>query len=252
MSTVTPPPIAPQPQSSGSGKIVIIVIMVVLLVLTLACGGVLVALLIPAVSASRSAARQMMCSNNMRSISLALSNYETVYKSFPPAYTEDENGNRLHSWRTLILPYMEQNGLYLRVDLSKPWDDPANAFLADTSISAFACDAAGLQPGMTTYVAAVDPQGIFSGTTPTKLPEISDGTSNTLLFVEVDSARAVHWASPEDADLLTFTSSLSDPTHQRGANVAMADGSIQFFESSTDPAAVGGMLTKDGGELIAF
>lgn len=252
MSTVMPPPVAPHPQSGGSGGKIIIIILAVLLVLGLACGGVLAALLFPAVSAARSAAQRVQCSNNMKSISLALLNYQSVYASLPPAYTVDEQGNRLHSWRTLILPFMEQEGLYLRVDLSKPWDDPANAFLADTNIGAFACGSADLQPGVTTYVAIVDPRGIFSGSTPTEFGEISDGLSNTLLVVEVDSANAVHWASPEDTDLSTFVGSLSDPTHDGGANVAKGDGSVEFFDSSTEPAVFGDMLTKDGGELIAF
>ena len=92
----------------------------------LACIGILVGLLLPAVQAAREAARRMQCSNNMKQIALAMHNYEAVYKAFPPAYTTDANGQPLHSWRTLLLPYMEQQALYSQIDLNKPWDDPVN------------------------------------------------------------------------------------------------------------------------------
>ncbi len=46
----------------------------------------------------------MECSNNMKQIALALHNYHDTYRTFP-AYTVDGNGQPLHSWRTLILPF---------------------------------------------------------------------------------------------------------------------------------------------------
>jgi hypothetical protein len=51
------------------------------------------------------AARSARTTSKM--IALALHNYHDVYAAFPPAYTVDENGQRLHSWRTLILPWLE-------------------------------------------------------------------------------------------------------------------------------------------------
>ena len=89
---------------------------------------VLIALLLPPASRSgRGEARRSQCKNNLKQIGLALHNYHDIYHVFPPAYTVDGNGKPLHSWRTLILPYLDQAPLYLKIDLSKPWDDPANA-----------------------------------------------------------------------------------------------------------------------------
>jgi hypothetical protein len=87
---------------------------------------ILVGLMLPAVRTPRHAAGRMQCTNNPKQISLALHNYHSKYRSFPPAFTVDDKGNRLHSWRTLILPFMEQSALYDTIDLSVPWSDPVN------------------------------------------------------------------------------------------------------------------------------
>ena len=54
---------------------------------------------------AREAVRCQMCRNKMQQIGIALQKYHDQHGSFPPAYTVDADGNPLHSWRTLILPY---------------------------------------------------------------------------------------------------------------------------------------------------
>src|SRR5262245_30030320 len=56
---------------------------------------------------ARESARRMSCSNNLHNIAIALRNYESVYHCLPPAYTVDAEGKPLHSWRTLLLPFLE-------------------------------------------------------------------------------------------------------------------------------------------------
>lgn len=97
-------------------------------------------LLLPATRpAGREPTRRMTCSSNLRQVSLALLFYAQSHHEFPLAYTVDENGKRSHSWRALILPYIEQNDLYLKIDFANPWDDPANAAVRKKSVSVFAC-----------------------------------------------------------------------------------------------------------------
>src|SRR5918997_1599426 len=88
---------------------------------------------------SRPAGRRIRCLNNLKQIVLALHNYEQAHKALPPAYTVDATGRPLHSWRTLILPYLEQEPLYRAIDLSKPWNDPANARALETTLLVFGC-----------------------------------------------------------------------------------------------------------------
>src|SRR6476620_1805945 len=88
--------------------------------------GMLVAILMPAVNASHESSRRAMCMNNMKNLTAALLDYASKNGSLPPSYTSDPNGNKLHSWRTLILPRMERSDLYEKLDLAKPWDDSVN------------------------------------------------------------------------------------------------------------------------------
>jgi type II secretory pathway pseudopilin PulG len=52
--------------------------------------GILVALLLPAVSAAREAARQTQCLNNMMQLGLAVHNYEYHFESLPPGVTNPD------------------------------------------------------------------------------------------------------------------------------------------------------------------
>src|SRR5262245_46299640 len=78
------------------------------LLVVVAVIGILIALLLPATRSARPAARRAQCTNNLKQIALALRSYEQDHKALPPAYTVDESGRPLHSWRTLILPHLEQ------------------------------------------------------------------------------------------------------------------------------------------------
>src|SRR4051794_6845264 len=76
--------------------------------------GLLAALLLPNYrgGAPRHAARRMQCSNHLKQIGLALQNYHDDYGTLPPAYIADSTGKPIHSWRVLLLPYIEQKLLY--------------------------------------------------------------------------------------------------------------------------------------------
>lgn len=81
---------------------------VIKICLAIAIVAISVALFLPATRNVRPAAYRSQCKNNLKQIGLALHNYHDEYQAFPPAYTVDADGKPLHSWRTLILPYMEQ------------------------------------------------------------------------------------------------------------------------------------------------
>lgn len=125
----------------------------------------------------RPAARRSHCSTNLKLIAIALHNYKAEYHALPPAYTVDASGKPLHSWRSLILPFFEEDQhyeslssgsrrLYEQIDLTKPWDDPANAEARRYYVPVYGCPSAECPPLHTTYLASVAPGGCFDPRSP--------------------------------------------------------------------------------------
>ncbi len=160
----------------------------------------LIMLLLPATRSARPAARRAQCTNNLKQIALALHNYEYAYQALPPAHTVDPQGRPLHSWRTLILPYLEQEPLYRTIDLSKPWNDPVNAKALETFLPVFQCPEVAGPPNTTTYLAITAPNGCFMPKESRRLAEIKDAHESTLMVIEAGKEYAVPWMAPVDAD----------------------------------------------------
>jgi prepilin-type processing-associated H-X9-DG protein len=195
--------------------------------------GLLIGLLLPAVRTARPAALRAQCTNNLKQIALALSSYESVYSALPPAYTVDAAGQPLHSWRTLILPFLEEQALYATIDLSKPWNDPANAKARATAVSVYRCPSIKLPASATTYLAIVAPGGCFVVEEPRRLSDITDRHGSTLMVIEGDAEHGVHWMAPLDADdsLVMGIGEKSKLDHPGGVNALFVDGSVQFLHA---------------------
>ncbi len=216
--------------------------------------GLLVALMTPMMfrGSAHGTARRVHCMNNMRQISLALLNYESENGSLPPAYTVDEDGNRLHSWRTLILPYLEEKSLYESIDLDKAWDHPDNAAAFETEIHAYCCPSAGREEFLTTYLAANGPEFCFNGSTPRALNEIADGASRTITVIDVPAENAVHWMSPNDADEKKILAMGEDSNfnHSGVFIMSLGDGSVHSVSLNQSRENRRAMLTIAGGEDV--
>src|SRR6478736_3073948 len=79
------------------------------LLVVIAIIGVLVALLLPAVQAAREAARRSQCSNNLKQVILATTNYSDVYRG---AFPVGEYNCCWGTWLVALLPYVEQKALF--------------------------------------------------------------------------------------------------------------------------------------------
>lgn len=215
--------------------------------------GILIALLVPARRGAREPARRSQCNNNLKQIALGLQTYESTYGAFPPAYTVDVDGKPLHSWRTLILPFVEQKPLYDTIDLSKPWDDPANAEALKAAVPCYGCPSVYELANKTTYVAVVSPDGCIQSTTPRRLSEITDDHGETLLVIEVGPQHAVPWMAPTDADeklLLAFRPK-TEFTHPGGMNAAFVDGSVRFLSADLPAAEWRALISIAGNDSVA-
>jgi len=235
-----------QPESKpGRRKFTLVELLVVVFIL-----GILAAMFLPAPRSAREAGRRSACGNNLKQIGLALANYHDKYGAFPPAYTVDANGKPLHSWRTLILPYVEQQPLYDQIDLSKPWDDPVNRVAYDATIPTYRCPSASISSTQTTYLAIVGRQVCFQPAKPRALADLTDDRSLTVMVMEFSSARAVHWMSPTDADeqmALNFGAAKPLP-HPGCAQALFADYSIRTISSKTKPEVLRALLTIAGND----
>ena len=214
---------------------------------------VLVALLLPLVRTAGPAVRRAECVNNLREIGLALHNYVDAYGALPPAHTVDADGNPLHSWRTLILPILGQSKLYEKIDLSKPWNDEANAEAYKTVVNVFQCPASSAPQGHTTYMAVVAPNGCFRLTEPRRFSEITDGPSNTLMVIEVAPEHAAHWMAPVDADeaLALGVGTKSELAHP-GRNALFCDGSVKFLSTAVSESTLRALFSIDGNDAPAW
>ncbi len=114
------------------------------LLVVIAIIGVLVALLLPAVQAAREAARRSQCLNNLRQVGLSMHTYHAAMDRFPTGvvvkdidYAVDNQcppkGRKLMPWSVAVLPYMEQQAIYDRLDPDKTfpsryrnWSDKNN------------------------------------------------------------------------------------------------------------------------------
>ena len=167
-------------------------------------GGILVGMLLPAVQQVRAAARRTQSLNNMRQLGMALLNYEAAKQCFPPAYSIDEDGKPLLSWRVHILPLLDQQDLYGQFKLDEPWDSPHNIELAAKMPEAFKHPGVNVKANHTVYVAPINGDSIISDGPiddaghGNKISDITDGTSNTMLLIEANEDRSVLWTAPDD------------------------------------------------------
>ena len=227
---------------------------------------VLVLLLLPAFETRGPHPPWVSCHNNLKQIALAIHNYHDVHGCLPPAYLPDQDGKPMHSWRVLILPYMEESDLYAQYDFSEPWDGPNNRRLAPQMPYVYRCCGKRFTATSvaTDFVAVTGPWTVWSGTEPVRLDDIPDGTDYTLLVVEIADSN-VNWMEPRD---ISFEELLADidrekgsallSPHERGpfmnrwpfAPVAFADGHCRYLDADVDPKMLEALLTADGGEVV--
>ena len=109
------------------------------LLVVIAIIGVLIALLLPAVQAAREAARRSQCTNNMRQLGIALQNYHSANKQFPPGSLGHRNPNRITQPRQVsnpgdpgfipftphvvfMLPYLEESAKFNLYNRNLDWN----------------------------------------------------------------------------------------------------------------------------------
>jgi prepilin-type N-terminal cleavage/methylation domain-containing protein/prepilin-type processing-associated H-X9-DG protein len=222
------------------------------LLVVIAIIAVLIGLLLPAVQRVREAGARTECLNNIRNLGLALHNYHSSFKQFPPANT---GTTPFHSWTSQILQYIDQDNVYVRYKTGVDWNytglvanDPNSNLVVEVPVRVFNCSntpnfprfdqtallsqnpsankvpwsaggaqgpatgdyapTIGISPLVAVVANTVNPANNTGGVLRidgrgTKLGEIKDGTSNTLLLAE--SAGRPNFYAKGDVDITPST-----------------------------------------------
>lgn len=189
------------------------------LLVVIAIIAVLIGLLLPAVQKVREAASKAKCQNQLKQLGLAMHHFENTYKQFPPGLgaTGDKKkppagdyffrtlplNLRFCSWHTHLLPYIEQEDMFNNTHPRAV----AMAYLPGKKVVLFNCpsdplagEVQSVQPFRLTTgyfgVRGIDrsqgnedtgdygAEGILYWRSNTKIAEVADGLSNTLLIGE--------------------------------------------------------------------
>ena len=201
-----------KPQSNCHRGFTLIELLVVIAIIAILMG-----LLLPAVQKVRASAARIQCVNNLKQMGLACHNYHDTLGGLPAGYlanvgyvdgaTDTSPG---WGWGTAILPFLEQDNLYRSINLNGSIAAPENAAAISTTVKTYVCPADLIpQPFFTvldaygnplviaapsSYAACVGgdetdvegPTGLgaFYRNSRTRLTDITDGTSNTIMIGE--------------------------------------------------------------------
>lgn len=208
-------------------------------------------IVLPAMDSAFEALHHRDCQNHVKQIALAMYTYNDTYHSFPPAYTVDADGIPLHSWRTLLLPFLECEGLYDQIKLDEPWDSDHNKQFHDQKPPVFSCWhslkhfkrdkslAKKWEKSITAYQAVVGPGTLFPGSESRSLDDVTRDKSDTIMLLE--STVGVCWMAPLDLPIEALEHGVVSAKsgilgvgsyHNGGINVAMIDGRTEFIQNS--------------------
>jgi prepilin-type N-terminal cleavage/methylation domain-containing protein/prepilin-type processing-associated H-X9-DG protein len=285
------------------------------LLVVIAIIAVLIALLLSAVQKVREAANRMSCSNNLKQIGLALHQFHDGRGGLPPAGVVGPYaplqvpGGASHASWPFLFPYLEQQALFAQYRFDVNQSDEPNLTLVSThQVKVLQCPAADqdfrptpLGPAACTDyapTAGVDPvlaqggladpvgdyRGVMVQNSMTRLSDIRDGTSSTILVAECAGRNrrwqgrtqltsppyfaGGPWSTPSNPITIQGTTSdgASHPGpcavnctnqhevysfHAGGANALFADGSVHFLSEGINIRVLAALITRAGGEVVS-
>ena len=279
----------------------------------------LIALLLPAVQQVREAARRIQCQNNLKQLGLALVQYHDTHGAFPPAFINNGPYGKTpysftHGWGPFVLPFIEEQPLYDLYHWEEPLYHPSNRDVVGHPLGIFQCPSAehdryatfgpfamfntigacgdyavtlGVDPSLATLslVDRVrDYRGVI-GATPSRMANVRDGSSNTILVTEdagrpqlwqagravADKPQSIEggpWAGFKNGILLQgatlrgtakFGPCAVNCTndhevysfHPGGANAVFADSSVRVLKQGMDLRVLARLITRAGGEVVS-
>jgi prepilin-type N-terminal cleavage/methylation domain-containing protein len=264
------------------------------LLVVIAIIGVLVAMTLPAMMASRETGRRNICQANLAQLMLALQSYENSFESFPPGVVNPDGPIRneaqgLHQgWLIPVLPYLDEQNAYDRVDMSKSVYDPANADVRAYWPRELICPSEPNDiPGSSNYAGchhdveapiAADNHGVLYLDSRIRRDDVTDGLAHTLFLSEKPAPLDdLGWMSGTRATLRNTGLAPNDPgtrsptvalaeddkdpdaaalhvggfasAHPGGVHVGFGDASVQFITDDIDLKLWHNLGNRSDGEL---
>lgn len=201
----------------------------------------------------REQSHRSTCKSNLRAIGLALQAYHEQYQTYPPAYVRGPDEKKWHSWRVLLLPFLNEEQLYREYRWDEPWNGPHNKTLAARLPAVYGCPAFdGVRTGKTTYLAVVGPAAAWPEYVGLSQKKFYDGISNTIQIIDWGDSD-VSWMEPRDLPHNTLTAmqqvdlKYAFPKHHENLGVLFADGHVRSISPAISPTVFRGLLTPNRG-----
>ncbi|MBL8818168.1 MAG: DUF1559 domain-containing protein [Planctomyces sp.] len=190
-----------------------------------------------------------VCRTNLSLIGKGLHAYHDINGSFPSAYS---GGSASHSWRVELLPWLNEQALHSQYDFGQSWDAVSNREVLPMRPAEYACPETADQT-RTSYQAVVGIQTAWPYDQAATIMDITDGTSNTAMVLDVHSPD-VEWTNPRDLSFSDALKSLRQgQAHHHpgtGVQVLFADGSVRYISTQVDPDVGKHLLTARSGAAI--
>ena len=194
---------------------------------------------------------------NLKTIGLAFHNFHDAYKMFPASsgttvsVKDRDRDHPPHSWRVAILPFIGELKLYEEYRLNEPWDSEHNKQLLHKMPKTYRHPSAPDGTTTRSYIGVVGERAALGKTTGRRMRDMTDGTSNTLLVLEVKTS--IPWTKPEDLTMGTGNGFLEDVEipglDSERLLYGMADGSVREMKP-IDMEELRKLITIDGGETV--
>jgi hypothetical protein len=187
--------------------------------------------------------------NNLRQMVLALNTYCLNFNGeFPPV----AGGPGIHpqlSWRVTLLPFMEEEELYIAFHLHEPWDSPHNKKLLERMPKTYVIPGISDGPGMTRYRAFVGDRAAFEKPVPgskprrgRRLADFPGGAGKTIFIAE--AAEAVPWTKPDELEYEPDKPLPRLCDRFARAQVAMGNAAVQSIEQNISELELRKMIER--------
>ncbi len=252
---------------------------------------VVTALLLPAIQQSRVAAKRSQSKNNLKQLGLAMHNYHDTYKSFPAGTLPNEKlkpDERLSFLGRVVAVRRASRALYKKIDKEAGWQEKDIRPIMETRVPVFINP--GVNPDAEKMTAKADSKekkkpkdnyapthyvglagvgkdapllpitsnraGVFGYNRKTRIRDITDGTSNTIMIGEASKDYG-EWGAGGTATIRSLTKKpyINGPDgiggpFPGGCHFLMGDGSVRFVSEKIDPKTLEALTTIRGGEVV--